>query len=208
MLPQNTAQKVEKAAEIAKCLNDAADNVTSAQVGDYLLGNRNVLGSVAPLLEIRRMRISQGCEGRSREPGTISGICIEYWGSSRPKVVGQWFEESYSLEIDHGEMITGLSFWIHLQDKDSGNSGQVVGLDISTSSSKSLSVGDRFSDGLLQITYEHTRLEQLVGSPSSSSSSWALYRLANAGWITAGTLMDFQHEQRSPSSNYLNPHYP
>ncbi|KAF4626103.1 hypothetical protein G7Y89_g12060 [Cudoniella acicularis] len=155
------------------------------------------LDSVADLQNVRCIRISHGCAGRSRGDLRVSGLWIDYYHTDQPQIVGQWFHESYSMMLAPDEVVTDVSFWLQPDavSREAGGPklGQVVGILISTSASRSISAGDLahpshlFADlrtnrpptrRLVNLKYHASRLEQLTAIHWSFSKRWDQTRVS------------------------------
>ncbi|KAF4980918.1 hypothetical protein FDECE_17785 [Fusarium decemcellulare] len=63
------------------------------------------------LSNVRRIGISVGLGGKSRGANHISGLCFEFWGTSEPIYVGQWYCKVGTIQLEQGERLQRFTFW-------------------------------------------------------------------------------------------------
>ncbi|EWG38453.1 hypothetical protein FVEG_01661 [Fusarium verticillioides 7600] len=86
------------------------------------------------LTGVRRIGVSKGLPGRTRESDHVAGLCFEFWGSPHPVNIGQWYCEVGYLSLKKGERICQFTFW---QEQESlpgntsrENGGRITGIKI------------------------------------------------------------------------------
>ncbi|KAE8150641.1 hypothetical protein BDV25DRAFT_139639 [Aspergillus avenaceus] len=108
-------------------------------LGSYVIDERSnkcMRYTTAPLDNARAIYISKGSRGRPRHPEEISGLWIDYYGSRRPLIVGQWIAEGKHITLARGERITGVTVLVSRITKSSKGRyylGRVAQISIATS---------------------------------------------------------------------------
>lgn len=115
---------------------------------------------------VRRIRLSVGGAGRSRSSRHVSGLLFEYYNSERNSIVGQWFEEIDSVDLDNGDFVVHIRVW-YTQETDvrnyrGENNGKVVGIMLSTFRGIHKQVLLEDSEDLLYLDYYANPLEEMV----------------------------------------------
>ncbi|VUC36994.1 unnamed protein product [Clonostachys rosea] len=80
----------------------------------WMLRSGGSCSGAASLQGIKRVRVSSGLRGRSRSPGHISGLWIEYYQGD-DVVLGQWIHEVGSFDLTQTEYLTHVSVWSTLE---------------------------------------------------------------------------------------------
>lgn len=126
--------------------------------------------STVSLADIRKISVSCGAPGKTRNENHISGLRFEFFSSTNPIFVGQWYNEIDSLDLEPGDRITGLTFW-QTQETPSDaaarrreNTGRVAGIRIIKSGSepKQLEVCLLQKGDLLKFSFYESLFEDLV----------------------------------------------
>lgn len=122
--------------------------------------------TTASLANLRRVRVAFGLNGLSRLPENISGLWLEYHDTSRPNIVGQWFNEMGEFELQHGEYLEKISIWTSNERAAAycGNAklGRVMAIQFDTSSSRSLRFGQENIEEAVHLNFSANTFEKLV----------------------------------------------
>lgn len=126
----------------------------------------------ADLHGVQRILFSKGDDGRPRGSNEISGLWIEYYGSRRPVIIGQWIAEGSSLTFEQGERITGITLLVTkdtMTYRDRYHLGRVVQVSIFTSTRTEMYPNDSSlsMDEHNILRFQESRLEELVRRPDS-----------------------------------------
>jgi hypothetical protein len=92
----------------------------------------------AKLAGIRRIHISSGMVGSTREPHCITGLQLDCLGNNGSTVIGQWLEYDETLALEPGEEVTEIVTWHSVINPLNriGRVGLTLGLEITTSKGK------------------------------------------------------------------------
>lgn len=71
-------------------------------------GGRGLCMTTVYLSDVKNIRISSGLNGHTREPGHISGLWFDFWGSDQSLIVGQWINQVGLFEVAAEEQIANL----------------------------------------------------------------------------------------------------
>jgi hypothetical protein len=83
-----------------------------------------------------RIRFSRGLPDFPRDPTTLSGARLEYYGSAPTAFIGQWFSEFDSIELTETERVTEVRIWTvkrGLYPQRKVHVGPIVRITVSTS---------------------------------------------------------------------------
>jgi hypothetical protein len=112
------------------------------------------------LSNVRRVGLSTGMPEQTRGVNHISGLCFEFWGSTRCIYVGQWFREVDHLKLNRGERISSFTFW---ESQESGmanrqreNSDRITGIRIKTTGDSGNDVETCFGNQCDMLSYSFT----------------------------------------------------
>ncbi|KAE8332206.1 hypothetical protein BDV39DRAFT_217227 [Aspergillus sergii] len=149
----------------------------------YERSNRCMAYTFADLHGVKRILFSKGDDGRPRGSNEISGLWIEYYGSRRLAIIGQWISEGCSLTLEEGERITGVTLLVAkdtMTYRDRYHLGRVVQVSISTSTHTEMYPNDSslsMDEHNNILRFQESRLEEL------SSLAWifndALFKETN-----------------------------
>lgn len=70
----------------------------------------------AQLSNARRIQASVGTVGRSRSPSYVAGLRFDYYGQTSSAILGQWMEESDTVELSKGEFVQRITVWLDKED--------------------------------------------------------------------------------------------
>ncbi|KAF2435052.1 hypothetical protein EJ08DRAFT_656697 [Tothia fuscella] len=142
----------------------AAWTTLSPVDGHIVSGFTALTKTQASLYNIRRVRISQGAPSCSRQPGHICGLWVEYYGTTKAQIVGQWLAESGSWEFSRGERITSISIWStnerEIKSYGAAKIGNIIGISVKTSSSEYRKFTSEAS-GTIQVNFLANIFEEL-----------------------------------------------
>ncbi|MBE3044479.1 hypothetical protein IMZ48_18305 [Candidatus Bathyarchaeota archaeon] len=123
------------------------------------------------LTDVRRIRFSAGAADRSRSPGCLSGLWLQFRNGGRDNVVGQWFGEVDVMDIDDGDYVTHIRVWYTQEAKMNNtlrvNNGKMVGVMLSTFNGACKTVLCSGPDGMLCHDYYSNPWEQIVSLPDA-----------------------------------------
>ncbi|KAF2436479.1 hypothetical protein EJ08DRAFT_655471 [Tothia fuscella] len=135
---------------------------------------RNPVWTAASLQRVRVIYISAGASNRSRGSESISGLWLEYDGSARPEIVGQWIKESGKFEISDGTEIVEIAVWSSVKSRPCigrPKMGHIVKLQFVLSNGQSFSFGNTVPEHTVQVTVRANLYEKL------DTISWAFGHL-------------------------------
>ena len=159
-----------------------------------VLSSGNQAFTVASLSGLRRIRVSVGNAGYTREPHHISGLKLEYEGST--SVVGQWISEHASMEIGEDERLVEIEVFHHAgNDYGRMKHGPMSGLHITTSKGATMKVMHQPTEGDVRLCFRETPYERLDGIEWSCSHGCDHFRVTSH-WQTdmAGRHLYFKSE--------------
>ncbi|KAG5765423.1 hypothetical protein H9Q72_006501 [Fusarium xylarioides] len=118
---------------------------------------------------IRRIGVSNGLPGRTRELDHVAGLCFEFWGSSHPVYIGQWYCEVGYLSLEKGERICQFTFWQQQESLTGNNSrenaGRITGIKITKTGlgqrDMEIVLGDK--QEMLPYSFTENPYERLMG---------------------------------------------
>ncbi|KAK8133892.1 hypothetical protein PG984_005904 [Apiospora sp. TS-2023a] len=127
----------------------------------------------ASLPGLRRIRLSVGNAGYSRESHHISGLRLEYEGSASPVVVGQWISEYQSLDIGEDERLVEIITFHHANNRfNRVKFGPLSGISIITSKGAALEVIHQPAEGDVRLTFRETHYERLDAIAWGCNYQW------------------------------------
>lgn len=121
--------------------------------------------TLAALLGARRIRVSSGAAGRSRGPGVISGVMVEYGDGASPAIAGQWIRETGSLELGPGEAVVQIDVLGESPNGDTRNYGKLAGLVFGTTLGRRVVFHGTPQISTKYAEHRATPLEDLVRLP-------------------------------------------
>lgn len=126
--------------------------------------------------DIKRISISSGLPGRSRNVDHISGRRFDFFSSNIPVFVGQWFNEIASMRLQTGDRVIGLRYWSTRCIRwDTSQPGCMVGIEIITTTAdgqyvSSLQVLPGGEQGEPEFGWFESDSEQLASAATLSAS--------------------------------------
>ncbi|GMF80099.1 unnamed protein product [Aspergillus oryzae] len=147
----------------------------------YERSNHCMAYTFADLHGVQRILFSKGDDGRPRGSNEISGLWIEYYGSRRPVIIGQWIAEGSSLTLEQGERITGITLLVTkdtMTYRDRYHLGRVVQVSIFTSTRTEMYPNDSSlsMDEHNILRFQESRLEELASG--SQLLTWDPFKIS------------------------------
>ncbi|KAF4336742.1 hypothetical protein FBEOM_9372 [Fusarium beomiforme] len=118
---------------------------------------------------VKRVGISNGRRGRTRQRHQISGFCFEFWDVRSPVYVGQWHQEIGHLNLNPCDTITSFTFWeevdIHPDIPSQAGTGKFSGVRIEKSGAEPnvVEVHPGEQHGIQEANYTANYYERLDG---------------------------------------------
>ncbi|KAK8039263.1 hypothetical protein PG993_007674 [Apiospora rasikravindrae] len=163
-IPAGQAHNDSSTSDIALCKTPWDAIITSMlySAKELLAHNGGFAFTSASLSGLRRVQVSVGDVGFSREPHHISGLMLEYEGSALPVVVGQWISEHKSLEISADERVVEVVTFHHANNRfNRVKFGPLSGIWITTSKGTTMKVIMRPAEGDVRLCFRETPYERL-----------------------------------------------
>ncbi|KAK7948188.1 uncharacterized protein PG986_009074 [Apiospora aurea] len=161
--------------DISPCKNpwDAIITPMLYSANELLAHNGGFAFTSANLSGLRRIRVSVGDVGFSRESHHISGLRLEYEGSALPVVVGQWISEHKSLEISGDERVVEIVTFHHAANRfNRVKFGPLSGIWITTSKGATMKVMRRPAEGDVRLCFRETPYERLDAIAWGCNYQW------------------------------------
>ncbi|KAF5567422.1 hypothetical protein FPANT_14096 [Fusarium pseudoanthophilum] len=144
------------------------DEVTVEKAPSSLRRSEGCFTSVM-LSGVRRVGVSKGLPGRTRESDHVAGLCFKFWGSSHPVYIGQWYCEVSYLSLKKGERICQFTFWQEQESLPANtsreNAGRITGVKISKTGlgqkDMEIVLGDK--QEMLPYSFTENPYERLMG---------------------------------------------
>lgn len=151
-------------------LEKPVESVPTEQILAFCPWMLSVGGScftTASLVDIRRVRVSVGADGRSRDRSNISGLWLEYEGHACDAILGQWMDELGEFTLKPQEALVEISARTTKETELRGTHGwvgKIVHLAFVTSLGKRYEFQQSEAPGESQLRYYATPYEDLVCS--------------------------------------------
>jgi hypothetical protein len=149
-------------------LDSPTDFLTGSNLGkaNFVVGSVRYVRMGASLTDVRTIRVSFGMNGTSRAPEFIAGLWLDYYGTNRPSIIGQWFYESNAFELLPGEQFIKISIWTSNEFvaaySGSAKLGTVIGIRFDTTVGRSFRFGRDCTAGKIQLNFSASKFEKLV----------------------------------------------
>ncbi|KAK8006359.1 hypothetical protein PG991_012656 [Apiospora marii] len=175
-IPADKANRDSSMGDIALCKNPWDTIITSMlySAKELLAHSGGFAFTSASLSGLRRIRVSVGGAGYSREAHHVSGLRLEYEGSASPVVVGQWISEYKSLEISgDDERPVEIVTFHHANNRfNRVKFGPLSGVCITTSKGATMEVILRPAEGDVRLCFRETPYERLDAIAWGCNYQW------------------------------------
>lgn len=174
-IPADKANKDSSMGDIALCKNPWDTIITSMlySARELLAHSGGFAFTSASLSGLRRIRVSVGDAGYSRESHHISGLGLEYEGLASPVVVGQWISEYKPLEIGGDERLVEIVTFHHANNRfNRVKFGPLSGICITTSKGTTTEVIHQPAEGDVRLCFRETPYERLDAIAWGCNYQW------------------------------------
>lgn len=174
-IPADKVNQDSSMGDIALCKNPWDTIITSMlySAKELLAHSGGFAFSSASLSGLRRIRISVGGAGYSRDSHHVSGLRLEYQGLTSPVVVGQWISEYKSLEISGDERPVEIVTFHHANNRfNRVKFGPLSGICITTSKGSAMEVILRPAEGDVRLCSRETPYKRLDAIAWGCNYQW------------------------------------